>query len=105
METNTFQNTPRKRETYYRVQETIRNDLNYILIPEEVVKASIPWGAKIIYGHILRLHKVRNGCFAQNPYFAEKMWKDYDPAKPHEHDKTIQRYLFELRRKGYIWIY
>jgi hypothetical protein len=71
--------------------------LNYILIPDQIAKdTTIPNGAKILYGYILRLHKVRNGCFAQNQHFSETVGV---------HDRQIQRYLIRLRDKGYIWIY
>jgi hypothetical protein len=70
--------------------------LNYILIPDDVAKAPIPNGAKILYGYILRLHKVRNGCYAQNAYFSDMVGV---------HDRQIQRYLIKLRDNNYIWIY
>jgi hypothetical protein len=70
--------------------------LNYVLIPDEVAKSTIPNGAKILYGYILRLHKVRNGCYAQNAYFSDMVGV---------HDRQIQRYLIKLRDNNYIWIY
>jgi hypothetical protein len=70
--------------------------LNYILLPDEIAKATIPNGAKILYGYILRLHKVRNGCYAHNSYFSDTVGV---------HDRQIQRYLIKLKENGYIWIY
>ena len=43
----------------------------YILIPDIVKISKIPAGAKILYGDILMLSKVKGYCFASNNFFAD----------------------------------
>jgi hypothetical protein len=68
--------------------------LKYTLIPDEV--KGVGSAARDLYGYILRLHVMRNGCYAQNHYFCDLMEVS---------DRQIRRYLDTLKKKGYIMIW
>jgi transcription initiation factor IIE alpha subunit len=68
--------------------------LKYVIIPDEVT--GVGSAPRDLYGYILRLHVMRNGCFAQNKYFCDLMEVS---------DRQIRRYLNALQKKGYIMIW
>ena len=71
--------------------------MNYILIPEQVDQdKELPDKAKRLYGYILRLDAVRNGCYAQNEYFCGKL---------RIHERQLQRYFVALRTRHFLTIF
>jgi transcription initiation factor IIE alpha subunit len=68
--------------------------IGYILIPEPIASdPNIKNGAKILYGHVLKLDGINNGCYVQNEYLAEKLGVK---------ERQIRRYIVQLRKSKYI---
>ena len=66
----------------------------FILIPEKVDSdTTIHSNSKRLMGHIISLNKGSLGCIAKNDYLA---------AKLQVHERTITRYIKELKDNGYI---
>ena len=78
--------------------------MKYTIIPDEI--KGVGSAARDLYGYILRLHVMRNGCYAQNEYFREVMDQNQpEDTKKKVSDRQIRRYLNRLQKKGYIMIW
>ena len=66
----------------------------YAIIPANVRYSDIPGNAKLLYGEITALSGREGYCYARNEYFAEL----YQTS-----ERTIKRWISELKDKGFIF--
>tara|TARA_R110002020_G_scaffold144946_1_gene318146 strand:+ start:2220 stop:2552 length:333 start_codon:yes stop_codon:yes gene_type:complete len=68
---------------------------NYILIPNDIKTSDIPAGAKVLYGDILYLSKLKGYCHASNSYF----------SKEHKvHKNSIINWISCLKKNKFVTV-